>query len=273
MTHACSFSAKPIQFVTASHHSSMSSNPVNYGACQKRQANGDVDGCGQYEESSENKNCEACGCHRSFHVARERSEAVPDSTYGTLPMLANVSSSQPQIHVSTPRSTTSLVSESTSTSSHDKVDIKSQQHPSTFPEYPDGDLTIEIPAHMHDDYGHTGWATMAVSYWKLKGVTSGSARKLKCLGALVCPVPTCSFVARPGRDPSRLLSQVAQLKCVTHKGSIVHQRCSATLTWKDVRSSHGHIHILLHSSNHHHPKPPPIRPPPSAYHRLEQQIM
>ena len=260
-----------------------SSNPSTYGACQKRQPHGGVDGCGQYESSLTSKSCEACGCHRSFHVVQKSATPATSIESTMLPMLANVSSSQPHLDTSLIAHTTSIdstISPSSRRSTSSDVTSPSLNQPSSippplssFPEYPDGDITIEIKAHQHDDYGHTGWATMATSFWKLKGIRKGTARKLKCLGVLLCPVLNCSFVARPARDPSRLSAQASQVTCIIHKGHVIHQRCNASLTWKEVHYSEGCIHILLHASYHNHPKPPQIRPPPSAYHRLQQQVL
>ena len=64
------------------------------GPCRKRQPSGLVDGCGLFEASSNEKICEACGCHRSFHVA---------SLDASLPSVASSSLSSPRpIHTHPP---------------------------------------------------------------------------------------------------------------------------------------------------------------------------
>ena len=146
-----------------------------YGACQKRQSNGDVDGCGQYVEVSDRKICEACGCHRSFHVVANTITTPVSSPQASLASLALLSSSLPRMDNTSIPAATPHVPASIASTGSDSSTGKSLPHPASssltqsFPEFPDGDLLIEIDAHVDDDYGYSGWATRAYSFWKLKG--------------------------------------------------------------------------------------------------------
>ena len=256
------------------------------GPCQKRQSNGDVDGCQQFEQSTdaESKFCDACGCHRAFHshdhiltmkTTPHNPETATNSPVNYLASLAHVTASMSHVdetgistsphNVTTnhprPRSSNSTISNNSANTTSNNSETHQQ---SNFPEYPDGDMSIEIDAHECDDYGNTGWATFSFSSWKLKS-ERGKARKLRCLGVLVCSHSTaCNYVVRPSQNVERLNRQLQM------QGT----RCEATMTWKEYYSSSNTMkHLLLHNNQHNHPKPPSIRPPPSAFRRFEQQVL
>ena len=164
------------------------------GACRKRHAHalGGVDGCGLFEPSSLEKVCEACGCHRSFHVIPTTGEP----SVSELTSFANLTSELPHVAMEEPPSRVEIASAiyslassrhsdttsscSTRTSKSDgtaHINIIPGNNRKTgpaadaltsFPEYPDGNMRMEIIAHDLDDYGTTGWSMAYVSQWKGK---------------------------------------------------------------------------------------------------------
>lgn len=249
-----------------------------YGPCRKRDSKGNLDDCQEYEQSSDpnSKLCEACGCHRGFH---SRIATTPNA----LVSLAQVTESMSHVeempcHINTSTNnleSSSHLDSSTPTPSDTGTPSSNQQYNylSNFPEYPDGDICIELEGHNYDDYGNTGWATICISNWKLKS-DRGKARKLRCLGVLVCMAKDCNYVKRPNQKKQRLNEQLQELTCQIHGSKLQHIDCDATLTWKEyVTSLTTTKHVMIHNKHHKHPKPPSVRPPPSAFRQFEHQVL
>lgn len=283
------------------------------GPCRKRQSSGMFDGCGLFEPSSNDKICEACGCHRSFHIA-----PLDTGSGSGLPSIASstLSSPRPQIihhpHSSTspikrntlspqPVDTFTVTSTSTndvpfliqrpipvrptiniipfeSVSTTDTIPVENKSDNDTkiisFPEYPDGDITIDMIAHSFDDFGYTGWSTYHQSKWT-SSVKQSTSKKLKCMGVLCCTYQDCGFVRRPSK---KYITTKEIATCRIHDTPLQHLECNATLIWKDYYTLNDTNQPVLHHSMTHrgvhgHPKPPPIRPPPSRQFELKQKVL
>lgn len=200
---------------------------------------------------------------RSFH-----SLDIPSpSSHSGLATLTNAAQMAPadmevpSPHVPTESFTTpSQASSTTSDGQHTVIIAKSatQQfvipQQQTFPEYPNGNMVLQIVAHAADDFMSTGWATHKTSSWKIKSFYSGKARKYKCLGVMVCTTNECSFVVRPHQIQANWAKQLSS-GCTTHETPLQHILCNATLTWKEFTKD-VLIHSLLHDGHHSHPPPP-----------------
>jgi hypothetical protein len=245
------------------------------GACRKRHANGDVDGCGLFVVNTDGKTCEACGCHRSFHVQMNITTALsPTNSASGLTAFANITTQQPRISIDTSNVIALEQQPISSSSSESSVSTNIHQATPQFPEYPDGDLTITINAHDFDDYSRTGWATRSRSAWKLKGYAAGRARKCECLGVMRCVETDCMYVVRPAVNAKKWVSQLMNTRCHVHNTELIHIRCKATITWKEYTTpSSIIIHEMIHENMHEHPKPPPIRAPPSAHRKFVRSIL
>ena len=119
----------------------------------------------------------------------------------------------------------------------------------SFPEYPNGNITMQIIAHPSDDYMSTGWATHKTSSWKIKSFYGGKARKYKCLGVLVCTTKDCSFVVRPHQKPDHWAKQLTSV-CPTHETPLQHMVFNAALTWKEFTHT-TLMHCLIHEGHHY----------------------
>ena len=185
------------------------------------------------------------------------------------------------LDVPPPRTPTALTSLSHSSSTSDDQNMVNVPPAATqqfvipqqesFPEYPNGNITMQMIAHPSDDFMSTGWATHKTSSWKIKTFFGGKARKYKCLGFMVCTTKDCSFVVRPHQKASNWAKQLTSV-CTPHETPLQHILCKATLTWKEFTKD-TLIHGLIHEGHHSHPAPPSISPPPSAMNRFQQQIL
>ena len=146
------------------------------------------------------------------------------------------------------------------------------ESPTTFPEYPNGNMTIQLVAHDCDDYRTTGWAVVQTHKWKITSFADGRAFSYRCLGVMVCPVAECNYVLRPKRESKLRDAQLTSKTCTKHDTHLEHLLCQATITWKQFTTA-ALQHVMTHHGTHFHPRPPPIRPPPSVMNKFRNHVL
>ena len=150
-----------------------------------------TDGCQRYAVDLQGATsfCQACGCHSSFHVdERPAGMFLPitpitaqivtnsdiqnplPSTSSTLP---SVLTSPPPSRASTPVSVTHKAEAAASTLAIINTAVR------TFPEWPDGDIILEMTPHSLSGFKTTGWATTGLKSWSTHGT---KCLKVKCIG-------------------------------------------------------------------------------------------
>ena len=171
--------------------------------------------------------------HKSFH---SREDILPSLSHSGLVTLTNVTARMAPASLAIEDSLPPIVSTLNSPPQSSVTSEQTDNHlpPTTtapeqaFPEYPNGNITIQLRAHEHDDFMSTGWATSYSSHWKVVG---GKARQYKCLGVMVCTTDGCPFVIRPKQKQSHWPKQLSTL-CKTHNTGLKHIECKCSLTWK-----------------------------------------
>ena len=250
-----------------------------YGKCLKVQTNGLVDGCQRFVSDTPKQSlCQACGCHFGFHADYQTSlsvgiindsDTVPTDLATSLTPRSVSSSPSPSSVTEHPKAPTTSANVSNDTkAAASTLAMITAATCSEFPEWPNGDITMEIAQHTLSGFRHTGWATSCMKSWTTK---STSCMKVKCLGVFTCSTEGCSFLKRPSPTRKKLQQQLTSSKCPTHASILNYIKCSCTLTWK--QHLHTNKQTLVHSGTHIHPWPPVIHIPPAAHSRLTRQIL
>lgn len=110
--------------------------------------------------------------HRSFH---SREDILPSLSHSGLVTLTNVTARMAPASLAIEDSSPPIVSTLNSPPQSSVTSEQTDNHlpPTTtapeqaFPEYQNGNITIQLRAHEHDDFMSTGWATSYSSHWKV----------------------------------------------------------------------------------------------------------
>ena len=181
------------------------------------------------------------------------------STSSTLP---SVLTSPPPSRASTPVSVTHKAEAAASTLAIINTAVR------TFPEWPDGDIILEMTPHSLSGFKTTGWATTGLKSWSTHGT---KCLKVKCIGVFTCTTEGCSFVKRPSPTKKKLVLQISSSTCTIHESTLAYSSCPCTITWREY--THENKQSLSHKGTHTHPRPPVIRLPPAALQELSRQVL